>query len=118
MQFALIIVGVKFLAGIGLIYQDSINLSIFYTVLGIISGLADVDAITMDMAGKSAEGVLSLMIASSTILIATMSNNVVKAGIAYRFGEKTYGKSVLLGFGLSILLGLVAIAVMSFATAA
>lgn len=49
-----------------------------------ISGLADVDAITMDMAGKSLDGSLSLVIASTTILIATMSNNIVKASIAYR----------------------------------
>ncbi len=52
-KFALIIVAVKFIAGIGLIYQDIINPQIFYYVLGLISGLADVDAITMDMAEKS-----------------------------------------------------------------
>jgi hypothetical protein len=32
-----------------------------------------------------------------------MSNNTVKASIAYRFGEKDYGVSVMKGFGMSIL---------------
>lgn len=43
-------------------------------------------------------GEFSLLIATTTILIAVMSNNTVKASIAYRFGEATYGKKVLSGF--------------------
>ena len=31
-----------------------------------------------------------MMIAASTILIAAMSNNIVKASIAYRFGEPLF----------------------------
>lgn len=38
-----------------------------------------------------------------------MSNNTVKASIAYRFGEAEYGKKVLTGFGLSIVVGLLVI---------
>lgn len=49
------------------------------------------------------------------MLIAVMSNNTVKASIAYRFGEKTYGKKVLMGFGTSIVLGLIVIVVMNVA---
>lgn len=112
-QFALIIVVVKFVSGIGLIYQNLINAKVFYYVLGIFSGLADVDAITMDMSGKSLEWSLPLLIAASTILIATISNNVVKASISYRFGEKIYGRSVAIGFGISIILGLSAIILMN-----
>ena len=43
-------------------------------------------------------GDFTLVIAVTTILIAVMSNNVVKASIAYRFGEKEYGKRVGIGF--------------------
>ncbi len=78
-----------------------------------ISGLADVDAITMDMAGKSLDGSLTLVIASTTILIATMSNNIVKASIAYRMGERNFGKSVLTGFGISVGLGLIGILIVN-----
>jgi uncharacterized membrane protein (DUF4010 family) len=46
------------------------------------------------MASKSSEGSLGFLIAATTILIAVMSNNIVKTGIALR-GEKIYGRSVL-----------------------
>jgi uncharacterized membrane protein (DUF4010 family) len=64
------------------------------------------------MASKSAEGTLGFIIASSTILIAVMSNNIVKTGIALR-GDKAYGRSVLLGFGLSIVAGLITLIIMN-----
>jgi len=54
------------------------------------------------------------MIAATTILIAVMSNNVVKGSIAYRFGEKEFGKRVFAGFGVSILSGIIAIITMNF----
>ena len=113
MKFAGVVVFVKFIAGIGLVYQHIIDPKIFYYVLGTISGLADVDAITLDMSSKALDGSLEVIIAATTILIATISNNVVKASIAGRMGEKTFGKSVMIGFGISIALGLIAIVSMN-----
>lgn len=113
-QFAMVIVAVKFISGLGLIYKDIIDPRVFNYMLGAISGLADVDAITQDMASKAGEGTIALTIAASTILIAAMSNNVVKASIAYRFGEKFFGKWVAIGFGLSIVFWLIAIISMNF----
>lgn len=81
-KFALVIIGIKFIAGLGLVYKNYIDPQVFYYALGMISGLADVDAITMDMAGKANDGSLSLVIAATTILIAAISNNIVKASIA------------------------------------
>jgi uncharacterized membrane protein (DUF4010 family) len=115
-QFAGVIVMIKFLSGLGIIYKDYLDPRIFNYALGAISGLADVDAITQDMASKASEGSIALTIAASTILIAAMSNNIVKASIAYRFWEKLFGRWVLMGFGLSILFGLTAIIVMNFVT--
>jgi uncharacterized membrane protein (DUF4010 family) len=112
-QFAGVIVVVKFLSGLGIIYKAYLDPSIWNYALGAISGLADVDAITQDMASKASEGNIALMIAASTILIAAMSNNVVKASIAYRFGERVFGRSVAIGFGLSIIFGLTAIVTMN-----
>jgi uncharacterized membrane protein (DUF4010 family) len=83
-QFAGMVVAIKFIAGIGLIYKTFIDEHIFYYALGGLSGLADVDAITQDMASKSAEGSLGFLIAATTILIAVMSNNIVKTCIALR----------------------------------
>ncbi|PID83859.1 hypothetical protein CSB09_03995 [Candidatus Gracilibacteria bacterium] len=113
-QFALIIVAIKFAAGVGLIYQEFIPLKIFYYTLALVSGLADVDAINMDMSEKSLDGTVPLMVAATTILIATLSNNTVKASIAYFKGEKIFGKNVVIGFGISIILTLFTIIVMNF----
>jgi uncharacterized membrane protein (DUF4010 family) len=111
-QFAGMVVAIKFIAGIGLIYKTFIDEHIFYYALGGLSGLADVDAITQDMASKSAEGSLGFLIAATTILIAVMSNNIVKTCIALRW-EKIYGRSVLMGFWTSILSGILTIIVMN-----
>lgn len=62
------------------------------------------------MSDGAKDGSIPIFIAATTILIAVMSNNTVKASIAYRFGESEYGKKVFIGFGISILLGLFAIA--------
>jgi uncharacterized membrane protein (DUF4010 family) len=115
-QFAGVIVAIKFLSGLGLIYKEYLDPRIFNYALGAISGLADVDAITQDMASKASEGSIAFTIAASTIIIAAMSNNIVKASIAYRFGEKLFGRGVVIGFGLSILSGLTAIIGMNFIT--
>lgn len=113
LKFAGLIVAIKFFAGIGLVYKDILPEKIFYYGLGLMSGLADVDAITQDMASKSAEGSLTFILASSTILIAVMSNNMVKASIAYRFGEPVFGKKVFYSFLASILSGIVVIILMN-----
>ncbi|MBS9784163.1 DUF4010 domain-containing protein [Candidatus Gracilibacteria bacterium] len=112
-QFALIIVAIKFLSGVGLIYKDFIPLEAFYYILALVSGLADVDAINMDMSEKSLAGTVPLVVAATTILIATLSNNTVKASIAYFKGEKVFARSVLIGFGISIFLTLIAILVVN-----
>ena len=112
-QFAGVIVVVKFLSGLGLIYKEILDPRIWNYALGAISGLADVDAITQDMASKASEGSIALTIAASTILIAAMANNIVKASIAYRWGEPLFGRGVVTGFGLSIIFGLMAIVTMN-----
>lgn len=52
-QFAGVVVVIKFLSGLGIIYKEFLNPQIFNYALGAISGLADVDAITQDMASKA-----------------------------------------------------------------
>ena len=61
----------------------------------IISGLADVDAITLSMAELSKTGVLGLDKASLAIVLATMSNTVVKGGIALMTGSSTLRQSLI-----------------------
>jgi uncharacterized membrane protein (DUF4010 family) len=113
-KFGWFVLFIKFLAGIGLIYKDIWWEKIFYYALGIMSGLADVDAITQTMATQSKEGLILGSIATSTILLWVMSNNTVKASIAYKFWEKNFGRNVMLSFVFSIIAGIIGIIAINF----
>lgn len=76
---------------------------LYYSAL--IAGLADTDAITISMAKFSLEGE-KLKLASSVIIVATMSNMLVKLGITLFKGSKTAGKLVAYIFGSSIVVGI------------
>ncbi len=69
-----------------------------------IAGLADTDAITISMAKFSLEGD-KLHLASSVIIVATMSNMLVKLGITVFKGSKTTVKMVAYAFGSVVLTG-------------
>jgi uncharacterized membrane protein (DUF4010 family) len=61
----------------------------------VISGLADVDAITLSMAELSRSGVLDMDKAALAIVLATMSNTLVKGSIALIAGSATLRKSLI-----------------------
>ena len=75
-------------------------------VVSFISGLADVDAITVSLS-QLAKGDLALETAKKGIMIAALTNVGVKGGIAYLFGGKKFGRSILAMFSLVIVVGLV-----------
>lgn len=112
-KFWLYVVLIKFLAGIGLTYKDFIREDIYNYALGIISGLADVDAITQTMASNAKDGLLPGSLAVATILIAVMSNNMVKGSIALKFGEKRFGKNIMMSFLISMVAGILWIVAIS-----
>ena len=112
LQFAGLILIIKFIAILGKVYQTVVPQTISNYFLWLISGFADVDAVNFTMSEGAKDGSIPLFIAATTILIAVMSNNSVKASIAYRFWEKEYGKMVLKGFGVSIFAGLISIIVL------
>ena len=115
LQFAGIVVAIKFLSGIGQIYKEFIPQEAYNYILGAISWLADVDAITQTMASESVNNNVPLIIASSTILIAVISNNIVKWFlIAGSKGEKWFSHAVMTGFGISIISGAIIIGIMNF----
>lgn len=106
-KFAGFVVLIKFVSAVGVSYKDTFDPQILYYGLGALSGLADVDAISLDMAGKFTDGGIPAAVASTVILIAVVSNNFVKATIAYRFGEKAFGRAVSASFAVSAALGAV-----------
>ncbi|QHI36587.1 hypothetical protein IMCC3317_19500 [Kordia antarctica] len=72
----------------------------------IIAGLADTDAITINMS-KFASIDNKLILATNVIITATISNMVVKLGIAFFKGSKLAGKLVMLAFGSVIVVGVI-----------
>jgi uncharacterized membrane protein (DUF4010 family) len=75
-------------------------------IVSLISGFADVDAITLSLS-QLAKGDLALEIAKRGIMIAALTNVAVKGGIAYMFGSKEFGIRVVGMFSALIVLGLV-----------
>lgn len=75
-------------------------------ITSLVSGLADVDAITLTMSNLSATGTISLTTATTAIILAVASNTLVKAGLAYWLGTKNFGIKVILTFLLILAIGL------------
>ena len=72
---------------------------------GAISGLTDVDAITLSMAKLSKNGA-SMDLALNTIIIAALSNTAVKFIIVLVLGSPELRKTTALGFAVIFLIGL------------
>lgn len=72
----------------------------------IISGLADVDAITLSMAELSQAGGIDLNVAGNAVILAVMSNTVVKGGLVLMMGAPALRKAILPGLGLILVAGI------------
>jgi len=72
----------------------------------VISGLADVDAITLSMSELSRTGMLGMDKASLAIVLATMSNTLVKGSIAIIAGSATLRKSLIPVIAMILVVGL------------
>lgn len=75
-------------------------------VVAVISGLTDMDAVTLSSTRMLAQGQLAADIAWRVILVAALANLVFKGGSAYVLGGKELGRRVLLLFGLALACGL------------
>lgn len=75
-------------------------------VSSILSGLADVDAITLSMTELSGQGALTLETAARAITFAAMSNTVVKGSIVLSSGSPSLRRAFLPGFLLILVTGI------------
>jgi uncharacterized membrane protein (DUF4010 family) len=71
----------------------------------ILSGLADVDAITLSMSELNRNGSLDAATAARAIVLAAMSNTVVKGGIVLSAGTRLLRRTMLPGFLLVLITG-------------
>lgn len=75
-------------------------------VSSILSGLADVDAITLSMTELSSQGTVALETAARAITFAAMSNTVVKGSIVLSSGSASLRRAFLPGFLLILVTGI------------
>ena len=71
-----------------------------------LSGLADVDAITLSVAEQCKSGALLHQVGVLAVTIAVVSNAIVKTGIAMFTGSRGFGRLVAISLGLSVAAGL------------
>jgi uncharacterized membrane protein (DUF4010 family) len=77
-----------------------------------ISALTDIDAIAISVS-KLGGTTMDLLIAQNAILLATLSNTVVKIGIAVFTGSRQLKKYVLIGYGFIFIAGIVGFLVLN-----
>jgi len=78
---------------------------------GVLAGLTDVDAITLTMAKLAQGGALPEHVAVTTIFLGTAANTLTKGVMATVVGGWSFGRQVLLAFGVTLAVGAGALAV-------
>lgn len=71
-----------------------------------LAGLTDVDAITLSMSNLVSKGELDPAVAARAVVVAVVSNSLVKAGMAVALGGGVFARRVALVLGVAVALGL------------
>jgi uncharacterized membrane protein (DUF4010 family) len=103
-KFGLIFAVILFVSKAAQVYLGTNG--IYYA--SILGGLTDVDAVTLSMANL-AKSSITEKVASTAIMMAILSNTIVKWGIAFFLGSSSLRKLTLPSYGLVFLVGIVLI---------
>jgi len=76
-----------------------------------VSGLADVDSITLTLSKLAADGAVTAEVATVGIVIAAIANTLMKAGLAWVLGTRELGRLVTAVLGVVALVGVVVVLV-------
>jgi len=74
-------------------------------ILSFLSGITDVDAITISLAGLTKTSSVTNTVASIGIVLAAISNTIFKAGFCYILGNKKLFKMISYSFGIILIIG-------------
>lgn len=74
-----------------------------------LSGLADVDAITLTLSALEADGEISPSVATTGIVIGAIANTLVKAGLALLLGTVKLARRVIIALGIVSVVGIAAV---------
>jgi uncharacterized membrane protein (DUF4010 family) len=103
--FGLLFTGILFASKIAEIYFGDAGVYI----ASIISGIADVDAITISMALLAGDNIITPDVAVTAITLAAISNTIIKFLIAMFLGTRKFGYMIGMIFAFIIFAGLLAI---------
>jgi uncharacterized membrane protein (DUF4010 family) len=78
-------------------------------VVAVLAGLADVNAITITIAGMALTGALGAGAAAVGIILAVISNTIVKIWLGHLFGSKEFSSWINLAYVTTILVGIIAL---------
>lgn len=73
--------------------------------LSFVSGLTDMDAISLSMAGNHSAGPVTLKLAAQAIVLAAVANSLMKAGLAFALGAPLLRRHVVVVLSLTALAG-------------
>ncbi len=104
-KFALLYALIGFLVK-GLTHFDLLHSSLL--PLSFFSGLTDMDAISLTVTGNHTSGAVPLTLATRAIILAAVSNSLVKAGFAISLGSPVMRKQIALVLGLTAAAGVAA----------
>jgi len=76
-------------------------------IASFISGVIDVDAITLSLSTLAKNGTLTAAIAAKAIIVAIVSNSIFKFLYIFMFGNKTLVRNMAVFLGVTILFGIV-----------
>jgi len=105
LKFAVFFIIVLFIAKIGFQYLGSKGM--YLTAL--LSGLADVDALTVSVAELTRTGGITASVGVFSVVIAVIVNTIVKAGIANIFGSSEFKKKINIIFAAIIVVGVISL---------
>ncbi len=71
-----------------------------------ISALTDIDAISISVS-KLAGDSIQFLTAQNAILLATLTNTIIKIGISLWFGSRQLKKNILIGYGIIFIAGII-----------
>jgi uncharacterized membrane protein (DUF4010 family) len=104
LKFAAFFVGILWLLRLSQAYLGDQGLF----AAAALSGLADVDAITLSLSEKVRDALVERRVAAIAITIAVVSNSLTKTGLAFYSGGAAYGRLVGACLGTATVAGLVA----------
>jgi len=103
-KFALLYAGISFLVKA----LTHLGLSASVLPLSFLSGLTDMDAISLSLAGSHGKEAIGLQLAASAVILAAVANSIVKAGLAVAFGSPALRRDVAIVLGLTTAAGVCA----------